>query len=172
MSCILPIRRIQMISFRNAPSVPSWVPPLDVRSRPVWRPTTITAACKTRPSTSRIWLAASTSELYPPLLSPSQLSNECMAMGKCDVSPSGDNRHFCIPPKFSEKSNFATLGIASLEFPMLFATQLPEAEGLKECKQTIPIKVQSWFGVNISHYWDTVLDKGMQIPWDENESIM
>lgn len=49
--------------FRNARSALSWVPPSAVRLRPVWRPTTITAACRTKPSTLKTWHVASTSKL-------------------------------------------------------------------------------------------------------------
>lgn len=56
--------------FRNARSALSWVPPSAVRSRPVWRPTTITAACRTKPSTLKTWHVASTSKL--PLFKHSQ----------------------------------------------------------------------------------------------------
>lgn len=47
---------------RNAHCALSWAPPLVVRSRPVWRPTTITAACRTKQSTLKTWHAASTSK--------------------------------------------------------------------------------------------------------------
>lgn len=49
--------------LRNAHSALSWVLPLGVKSRPVWRPTTIIAGCRTKPSTLKTWRVASTSEL-------------------------------------------------------------------------------------------------------------
>lgn len=55
---------ILYFSFRNAHSALSWVLPLGVKSKRVSRPITITAACRTKPSTLKTWPVASTSEFY------------------------------------------------------------------------------------------------------------